>query len=178
MPQDPISTGYAQALLEMAQAEGVVSRVEEEMFRLRDLLKTNPALLQFLKDPNIKHEGKRQALAELFQNRVQPLVLNTLLTLSDHDRAGRLQHIIDEFVAIAAAARQKVSGEIVTAIKLDDATLAKVIAELSRVTGKNVHLLQKVDPSILGGAIIKVGEQVIDGSLRRKLDRIRETLVK
>jgi F-type H+-transporting ATPase subunit delta len=176
MAHDPINTGYARALLELAQAEAVVVRIEEEMFRLRELLKQNPALLEFLKDPNVTREGKRHALSELFQGRVHPLVLNTLLTVSDTDRTNHLQHIIEEFIALAAASRQKVSGEIITAIKLDDATIAKLIAELNRVTGKNVQLFQKVDPTILGGAIIKIGEQIIDGSLRRKLDQIKETL--
>jgi F-type H+-transporting ATPase subunit delta len=176
MAHDPINTGYAQALLELAQAESIVARIEEEMFRLRELLKKNPALLEFLKDPNVTREGKRQALVELFQGRVHALVLNALLTVSDTDRASRLQQIIEEFVTLAAAARQKVSGEIITAIQLDDATLAKLSAELSRVTGKSVQLFQRIDPAILGGAIIKVGEQVIDGSLRRKLNQIKENL--
>jgi len=176
MPHDPINTGYAQALLEMAQAEGLVSRVEEELFRLRELLKKNPDLLEFLKDPNIKHEGKRKALSDLFQGRVHPLVLDTLITLSDMDRAGRVLHVIEEFSAAAADATQKVSGEVTTAIPLDDATLSRLATELSRITGKNVQLFQKLDPSILGGAIIQVGEQIIDGSLRRKLDQIKERL--
>lgn len=176
MPHDPINTGYAHALFEMAQAEGVVSRVEEELFRLRELLKRNPDLLEFLKDPNVKHEGKRQALGDLFQGRVHPLVLNALITLSDQDRAGRVLHVVEEFTAIAAGALQKVSGEVTTAIPLDDAMLNRLATELSHVTGKTVQLFQKVDPSILGGAIIKVGEQIIDGSLRRKLDQIKERL--
>lgn len=176
MPHDPINTAYARALFEMAQAEGVASRVEEELFRLRELLKKNPDLLEFLKDPNIKHEGKRQTLSDLFQSRVHPLVLNTLITLSDQDRAGRVLHVIEEFSASAASATHQVSGEITTVIPLDGATLDRLATELSRITGKNVQLFQKVDPSILGGAIIQVGEQIIDGSLRRKLDQIRERL--
>jgi F-type H+-transporting ATPase subunit delta len=71
---------------------------------------------------------------------------------------------------------QKVSGEVTTAIPLDDATRNRLATELSRVTGKSVQLFQKVDPSIIGGAIIKVGEQIIDGSLRRKLDQMKERL--
>lgn len=176
MAHDPINTGYARALFEQAQAEGVVSRVEEELFRLRELLKTNPDLLQFLKDPNIKHEGKRSAIAELFGGRVHPLVLNTLLALSDQDRAGRLLNIIEEYSTFAAAARQTVTGSVTTAITLDNATLGRLSAELSRITGKNVQLLQRIDPGILGGAIIQVGEQIIDGSLRRKLDQIQAQL--
>jgi F-type H+-transporting ATPase subunit delta len=177
MAHDPINVGYARALFEMANAEGVADRVQEELFRLRELLKTNPALLEFLKDPNVKREGKRAALAELFGGKVHPIVLNTILTLSDQDRAGRLLHIIEEFETVASSARQKVAGEVTTAIKLDDATLARLAAELSRLTGKNVQLFQKVDPTILGGAVIKVGEQIIDASLRRKLDQIKEMLV-
>ena len=176
MPHDSINTGYARALFEMAQAEGAVSRVEEELFRLRELLKKNPDLLEFLKDPNIKHEGKRKALSDLFQGRVHPLVLNTLITLSDQDRAGRVLHVIEEFSACAAGATLTVSGEVTTAIPIDNATLKRLADELSRITGKNVQLFQKMDPSILGGAIIQVGEQIIDGSLRRKLDQIKERL--
>jgi F-type H+-transporting ATPase subunit delta len=176
VPHDPINTGYARALFEMAQAEGAVARIEEELYRLRELLKKNPALLEFLKDPNIKREGKRQALAELFENRVHPLTLNTLVILSDQDRVNRLPNIIGQFSTIAAESRQKVTGEITTAVPLDDATVQRLASELSRVTGKNVQLFQKIDPSILGGAILKVGEQIIDGSLRRKLNQIQEQL--
>ena len=177
MAHDPINTGYARALFEMAQAEGVVSRVEEELFRLSELLKGNPELLQFLKDPNIKSEGKRRALSDLFQGRVHPLVLTTLTSLSDQDRGGRVLHVIEEFSSIAATARQKVTGEVTTAITLDGDTLSRLVTALNRATGKNVQLVQKVDPAILGGAIIKVGEQIIDGSLRRKLDQIQAKLV-
>ena len=176
MAHDLINAGYARAILEIAQAEGVVDRIEEELFRLRELLKGNPALLEFLKDANVKREGKRHALAELFQGRVHPLLLNALMTLSDQDRGGRILDVIEEFSAAAAVARQRVTGEVTAAIKLDDATVARVAAELSRITGKKVQLIQKLDPAILGGLIIKVGEQIIDGSLRRKLDQIKEKL--
>ena len=176
MAHDPINTGYARALFEMAQAEGVVSRVEEELFRLREPLKGNPELLQFLKDPNVKPEGKRQALGDLFQGRVHPLVLSTLISLSDQDRAGRVLHVIEDFSTIAAAARQTITGEVTVVVTLDDATLNRMATELSRITGKNVKLLQRIDPAILGGAIITVGEQIIDGSLRRKLDQLKEKL--
>ncbi len=176
MAQDPINTGYARALLEVAQAEDVVGRAEEELFRLRELLRANPALVEFLKDPNLQREGKRRALAELFAGRVHPLVLNALLMLSDLDRAGRLAAVIDEFLGLAAAARQQVSGQVTTARPLDEATLGRLAAELSRVTGQQVRLVQKVDPAILGGVIVKVGEQIVDGSLRRKLDEIQAQL--
>jgi F-type H+-transporting ATPase subunit delta len=176
MPHDPINTGYARALFEMAQAEDVVRRIEEELFRLRELLKKNPELLQFLRDPNVTREGKRKALAELFEGRVHPLTLNALLTLADQDRGNRVLRVIEEFLTIASAARQKVTGEITTALPLDAALLQRLTAELSRVTGKNVELFQRSDPAILGGVIVKIGDQIIDGSLRRKLNQMKERL--
>ena len=176
MPADPISTGYARAFLALAQAADAVGRVAEEMYQLRTLLQRNPDLFKFLKDPNIKHEGKRRALADLFAGRVHPVVLNSLVTMSDLDRAGLLPGMIEEFLTISAAAKQQVTGEVTTAVPLDDATRQRLEVELARVTGKNVALMQKVDPHILGGAIIRVGEEVIDGSLRRKLHDIQERL--
>lgn len=178
MPHDPITTGYAKALLALAQAENAIAQVEEDLFRLRELLKSNPNLLEFLKDPNIKREGKRQAITELFQGRAHPLTVSHLLTLTDTDRAGRVLPVIEEFSAQAAAARQSVTGEVTTAVALDDATLQRLAAELTRVTGKNVRLLQRVDTGILGGAVIQVGDQIIDASLRRKLSQIEANLLK
>lgn len=178
MAHDEVNEGYARALFEIAQAEGVVDRVEEELFQLRELLKTNGKLLEFLKDANIKREGKREALTELFEGRVHSIVLNALMTISDQDRARRLLSVIEEYSSIAAGARERVSGEVVTAVPLDDATVRRMAKELSRITGKNVQLFQKLDRSILGGAIIKVGEQIIDGSLRRKLEQIKEQMTR
>jgi F-type H+-transporting ATPase subunit delta len=176
MAADPISNGYARAFLAQAQAENVIGRVESELHQLRGLLKSNPDLMKFLKDPNIKHEGKRQAIGDLFEGRVHAIVLNGLITLSDLDHAGVLPHIIEEFLALAAASKQKVTGEVTTAILLDDATRQRLVTELGKATGKNVELMERVDPGILGGAIIRVGEEVIDGSLRRKLNDIQERL--
>lgn len=127
----------------MAQAEGVVSRVEEELFRLRELLKANPELLQFLKDPNVKPEGKRQALGDLFQGRVHPLVLSTLISLSDQDRAGRVLHVIEDFSTIAAAARQTITGEVTVVVTLDDATLGRMATELSRIAARTSNFSRK-----------------------------------
>lgn len=176
MAHDPINVAYARALFEMSNAEGVAERVQEQLFHLRQLLKANPSLLAFLNDPNVHREGKRQALAELLEGRLHPILLNLLMTLGDQDRLGRIQAIGEEFDRVAANARQKVAGEVVTAVPLDEATLERLAAELSRLTGKQVQLFQRVDPGILGGAVIQVGEQIIDASLRRKLQLVQARL--
>jgi len=176
MSSDSINTRYARALFEIAQAERVVDRVEEDLYRLRDLLIARGEILAFLKDRNIQHEGKRRALQDLFEERVHPIVLDMLITISDQDRSRRILAIIEEYSALAEAARERVSGEVVTAIPLDDQTVERMAKELSRIIGKNVRLIQKLDRSILGGAIVRVGEQVVDGSLLRKLQRMEDQI--
>lgn len=178
MANAPIDVGYARALFEMARAEDVVDRVEDDLHRLRNLLVSRGELLDFLKDPGVRHEGKRRGLAELFEGRLHTLVLNMLITISDQDRGRRLLSIIERYRAIAASARARLSGEVITAMPLDEATVERMAEKMSRITGKSVRLLQKVDRSLLGGAVIRVGEQVIDGSLRRKLRQVEEHMAR
>lgn len=176
MSRDPILTGYARALFEMAHAEQAIAAVEEDVVRLREVVRANPQLLEFLKNPALKREGKQRALAELFEGRVHPVVLGWLLTLGDTDRGGRVLAMIEEFIRIASEARQSVVGEVITARPLEEAVVQQMAEALSRALGKNVHLYQRVDPGVLGGAVIKVGEQVIDGSLRYKLQLLQQEL--
>jgi F-type H+-transporting ATPase subunit delta len=178
MANDPINTGYARALFELARAEDAVERVEEDLRRLKEVLETHPELLGFLKEGRIQHEGKRRAIGELFEDRVHPVVVDTLITISNQDRNRRLPAIIEAFEAITTAERKRITGEVVTAIPLGEETVRRMAKELERRTGKNVQLYQRVDPAILGGAIIKVGGQIIDGSLRRKLSEIREQMTR
>ncbi len=178
MSSDHIHQGYARALFEMAQAEGVVNEVEQQLFQLHELLRQTPELLKFLKDPNIKREGKRQALAEIFEGRVAAVLLNAMLALSDSDRAGEIVKVIDAFRDISAAAKERITGQVTTAISLDSGLRERLQNALGQLTGKQVELFERIDPSILGGAVIQVGEQVIDGSLRRKLDLLSEQLRK
>jgi len=176
MASDPINAGYARALFEMARAEGLTEPIQQGLFRFRDLLRREPALLEFLKDPNIQPEGKRKALLELLEGRLHPVLLNWLLTLSEQGRIGRFFPIVEEFDSVAAAARQKITGEITTAFPLDEATLSRLAVELNRLTGKTVQLFPKTDPAILGGAVIQIGDQIIDASLRRRLEQIQQRL--
>jgi F-type H+-transporting ATPase subunit delta len=178
MAGDPINTGYARALFELARAENAVERVEEDVRRLKEILDTHPELLGFLKERRVQHEGKRRAIGELFEDRIHPIVVDMLMTISNQDRNRRLPAILSAFEAITAAERKRITGEVITAIPLDEEVVRRMAKELERRTGKNVQLFQRVDPSILGGAIIKVGGQIIDGSLRRKLGEIREQMTR
>ncbi|MCX7886133.1 MAG: ATP synthase F1 subunit delta [Verrucomicrobiae bacterium] len=178
MPSDPINGAYARALFEMCQAEGALDRVLEQSFQLRQLLKSNPALLAFLNDFNVPPEGKRRALSELLQERLHPVLLNMLMTLADQSRLGRVVAIVEEFERVAAGARRKLTAEVITAVPMDDRIMQRLGEELTRLSGKQVEVFPKVDPGIIGGAIIKIGNQIIDASLRHRLEQMRTQLAR
>lgn len=173
---DPINHAYAEALLNIAQAEGALPRIEEDAHRLFDLLRTNAELQEFVKNPNVRDEGKRQAFAQLLGGKVHPALLDAVLLIVGQNRGNRLAAILEEFKTVAANARQHVAGEVISAVALDDAMVKRLEAELSKQTGKNVHLMQRVDPAILGGLVVRLGHEVIDGSVRRKLEDVRASL--
>ena len=86
--------------------------------------------------------------------------------------------IIEEYFALAAAAREKVTAEVITSVPLSEKMAEKISRELTKVTKKQIFLKVRVDPSILGGAIIKVENKNIDGSLRHQLGQMRRAMVK
>jgi F-type H+-transporting ATPase subunit delta len=176
MSHDPINHAYAEAILRIAQAEGALPRVEEDAHRLADLLKTNAQLQQFIKNPNVRDEGKRAALAQLLGAKIHTVLLDSVLLIVSQNRGGRLAQILEEFKTVAANARQQVVGEVISAITLDEATVKRLEAELSKSSGRNVHLINRVDPKILGGLVVRLGHEVIDGSIRKKLEDVRASL--
>jgi F-type H+-transporting ATPase subunit delta len=173
---DPINHAYAEALLNIAQAEGALPRIEEDAHRLFDLLRTNAELQEFVKNPNVRDEGKRQAFTQLLGGKIHPALLDSVLLIVGQNRGNRLAAILEEFKTVAANARQHVAGEVISAVPLDDATVKALEAKLSQSTGKNVHLMSRVDPAILGGLVVRLGHEVIDGSVRKKLEDVRASL--
>jgi len=173
---DHINHSYAEALLRIAQAEGALPRIEEEAHRLFDLLRTNAELQEFVKNPNVRDEGKRQAFTQLLGGKIHPAMLDSVLLIVSQNRGNRLAQILEDFKTVAANARQHVAGEVISAVALDDTTVKRLEAELSKNSGKNVHLMSRVDPSILGGLVVRFGHEVIDGSVRKKLEDVRASL--
>jgi len=177
MRADTIVDGYAESLFQVAKSENLVEVVEDELDRLKETLRGNPDLREFLSNPRIAPEGKKKALVEIFGEKVSSITLNHLNMLIDQGRQRKLVPIIECFAGLAAAAREKVTAEVITSIPLSDKMVQKLSRELGKVTKKQVFLKPRVDPSILGGAIIRVENKIIDGSLRHQLGQMRRAMV-
>ena len=176
MAKDSAIRGYAQALLEVAEAEGVLDSVEEELFGFARTVERQPELRQALTDPALPAERKRAVLEELLGERTSPHTVRLLAFVVEQGRARELGAIVDELVQLAAERRERAVAEVRTAVELDEEQRERLAEALSRATGKRVELRTVIDPSVIGGVVALVGDQVIDGSVRRRLEMAREQM--
>lgn len=168
--------GYAQAMFSVAEAEDVLDEVEDELFRFARTLEQQHELRDALTDPGLPAERKRALLAEVLGERTDPVTVNLLGFVIEQGRARELGAIVDELVAVAAERRQSAVAEVRTAVPLDAGHRDRLAEALERATGRKVELKVVVDPTVVGGVVARVGDQVIDGSVRRRLELARERL--
>jgi F-type H+-transporting ATPase subunit delta len=168
--------GYARGIFDIAQAEGALEKVENELFQFSQLFQDNEQLREKLTDQSLPVE-KRQAIVEdLLGQKASPLTVNLISFLVGTGRARDLPTIVDRLVERAAAEREHEVAEVRAAVPLDDEQRRRLTQALEQATGKKVELKVIVDPAVLGGIVARVGDTVIDGTIRRRLDQLRESL--
>lgn len=169
--------GYAQALFSVAEAEGALDTVGDELFRFARALERQGKLRDALTDIRLPHERKRKLLVDVLGKKANPHTVNLLTFVVEQGRARDLGAIVDELVRLAAERKQQAVAEVRTAIPLSDQQLRRLAAALSRASGKRVEIKVVVDPdAVIGGVVARVGDQVFDGSIRRRLDMARERM--
>lgn len=168
--------GYAAAVFELARAEGELARVEQEFYAIARTMESSPELRDALTDPHLPTDRKQSIVDDLVGGRASQVTVNILDLVLSQGRAGDLPAIADRLASAAAASVGKEVAEVRTAVALDDATVERLAAALSRAVGRPVEVKTIVDPSVVGGIIARVGDTVIDGSVRRRLQSLRQAL--
>jgi F-type H+-transporting ATPase subunit delta len=163
-------------MFSVAEAEDALNDVEEDLFRFARALEKEHRLRDALTEPALPADRKRAVLAEVLGERANPVTVNLLGFIVEQGRARDLRAIVDELGALAAEGRQSAVAEVRTAIPLDAAHRDRLATALERATGRKIELKVVVDPSVVGGVVARVGDQVIDGSVRRRLELARERL--
>ena len=167
---------YADALLGVARAEGRLDEVEDELFRFGRSLESSDSLRATLTDELIP-PAKRQAVVEdLLGGRASPTTTQLLSFVIGSGRSADLPAIISTLVERAAATKSRSLAEVRSAVPLTDDQKTRLAAALANATGKQIELKVIVDPSVLGGLVAQVGDTVIDGSVRSRLDQIKSLL--
>jgi F-type H+-transporting ATPase subunit delta len=165
---------YAEALLGVAKAEGAVERVENELFRVARAFEANDALRSTLTDPAIPIERRAGVVEELLGQRAAGLTTALVTFVVTAGRAHDLPAIVDAFVSQAAELRSEAVAEVRSPYPLDASQVDRLAAALGHATKKRVTVKVIIDPSVLGGIVARVGDTVIDGSVRSRLEQLRE----
>jgi F-type H+-transporting ATPase subunit delta len=171
---DELVRGYAEALFHVVRAEGELDRVEDELFRFGKIVDSNYELKQALEDRSIDRAQRVRLLEELLSEKVSPHTLGLLTFIVSQGRARQLPQILEEVSALAAAARSSVVAEVRSAIPLHEDQREELARALAKATGKNIELKVMVDPSVIGGVVAKIGDTVIDGTVRRRMEQLKE----
>lgn len=167
---------YAKAIFDIARSDGQAVRVADELFRIARALEANNDLRQTLTDIAIPVEAKEKLLDDLLGVKVAPQTLNALKFVVGAGRARELVAIADELAKLAEAETRREIAEVRTAIALDDQQVVRLEEALGKATNKDVSVKVIVDPEVLGGVFARVGDVVIDGTVRHKLQLLREHL--
>ena len=168
--------GYAQAILTIAEAEGRLDQVSDELFHFAKAVERSHELRSTLTDIAIPEERKKAVLEELLGDRATDLSRHIIEFVIAQGRARELDAIVEELAGLASERRARVLGEVRSAVPLDEDQRKRLNDALSRATGKTVDVKVIVDPSVVGGIYAKVGDQVIDATVRRRLQDLRETI--
>jgi F-type H+-transporting ATPase subunit delta len=168
--------GYSQAFLEVARAEKQGGAIEDDLFRFARALDANDDLRMALGDRAVPAERRIAIVEELMGGTALPVSVGLVSMVVGADRAGELPAIVDRFLELSAEQRKHEVAEVRAAVPLDDRLRDRLAQALSDATGKQVEVKVVVDPSVLGGIVARIGDTVIDGTVRRRLDQLKERI--
>ncbi len=174
--KDDLIRGYAQALFAVGEAEGALGSVEDELFAFAKTVELSVPLREALTDPALPAENKKATIRDVLGDRANPLTASLLGFVVESGRSRELQRIIEELVAVAAERRQHALAEVRAAVPLTRAQRDRVAEALARATGKSLEVKVVVDPTVIGGVIAHVGDEVFDGSVRTRLNEAKRRL--
>lgn len=165
----------AAALFEVADAQGQLDTVEEELFRVARTLEASDDLRWTLSDQAIPVPVREATLRELLAGKVSPLTAELAAFVVGQGLARELPDIVDDVVARVAERRHRSTAEVRVAEPLDDERLERIRQGLATRLGREVVVRPVVDPAVLGGVVVRIGDTVIDGTVGHRLEQLRRS---
>jgi F-type H+-transporting ATPase subunit delta len=172
-----IARVYATSLLEIGQDKNVLAQLEEELGFVSSLLKEDNEFSNYLTSPGFTKESKKEFIGKVFSDKLSDYIINFLYVLIEHGRQSVIPEINTAFNGLLDEANNRMRVDVVSTVKLESATLDKIIGELKKKYNKDIIVSEKIDEKILGGIIIEIGDLVIDGSLASNLKKIKYNLL-
>jgi len=173
-----VAKKYSTALFELAREKNLVDAAWDQFNAIAEFLEKDRTLLDFMEAPQVPDERKLALVRKAFADRMDKTFYDFLLVLVDKRRFKYLPEIVDYFDTLVREDKGIARAVCLTAVPITDAERQKLIASLQRKTSLKVELEEKIDKSILGGMIVMLRNQIIDGSLKHGLDLLRNRLLK
>jgi F-type H+-transporting ATPase subunit delta len=174
---EAIAEVYARSLFEVAKEHDVLDRVHDELGEFADALDDNRDLQVFLFSPYFSSDEKRDGVKKIVSDADERIV-NFLELLAERHRMPALFRIRREFEALWAEEHQLLPVTVTSAVELDEGLVDDIGKRIQEQTGREVELSSNVDPDVLGGLMVRVGNMVLDGTVRNRLERLRKTVAK
>lgn len=171
-----VAKRYAVALFNASVKQDIAEQVQEDLSSFVELLIQNKDFTGYLKSPDVLTEAKKQIIVDVLGDRTAGLFVKFLLLLIDKKRLKHILEIADAYSQLFEMLQGILEAKIITAIPLDADLEQKTIEMLERETGKIIRPLKTVDEDIIGGMIIIIEDEIIDGSIRHKLEQMRRSL--
>ncbi len=171
-----LTRAYARAILAVAQATGRLDQVESDLRDVDAMYGDSTELREFLSQPGLAGAGKRAALEQLLNKRVDTIVLSHLGLMAEEGHGRYLHDVVEAFITEAAQARGSLNADVTTAVELTSEQSSRLELALTRRTGRAIAIRNIVDPDVGGGVVVRLGDQIIDGSVRSRMNRLRNTL--
>jgi F-type H+-transporting ATPase subunit delta len=176
-PPSRVARRYANALFHIARRENTVDAVGADMRVMADTFKAHPRVLEAMAVPRVPHARKKAALQAIVGSRLEQAVTRRFLDMMvDHAREGSLPETVAAFALLADEANGIVAADVRTATPLSDDQTTRLRAKLDAMTGRQTRLTVSIDLSLVGGMIVRIGDTVMDGSVRGYLEQIGNRL--
>jgi F-type H+-transporting ATPase subunit delta len=176
MLKGAIARRYAGAIFDIGMKQNTLDRTLEDVQEIAKLFSIRK-LAYLLREPNIPAERKETAIRQGLASKVLPTSLNLALLVVQRELVDLMPNIARELNQLVLDQKNEAKAEVTTATQLDEMTQSQVQRALERMTGKKIMLETRVQPNILGGVVARVGDQVIDGSVERRLKLLQQQLL-
>ncbi|MBJ7505108.1 MAG: ATP synthase F1 subunit delta [Ilumatobacteraceae bacterium] len=166
-------TAYVVAMFEIASANDAVSAVEDDMFRLARAIESNEQLRAALNDTSLPSDRRQKIVEQLLGGKAHNVTVQLVSMLVGTGHISLLPQVADALVKRASSSKQLEVAEVRSAVALSDAQKARLAEALGKAAGRPVNLKVVVDPNVIGGLVATIGDEVIDDTVRTRLDQVK-----
>jgi F-type H+-transporting ATPase subunit delta len=172
-----IANRYATAFIGLAETHNLLDKLDFDLVLVKETLKENAELKDFLEHPLIQANDKKEVIDSIFQKHVSFYTLNLIKLLIDKNRIFVLSRIADHYRELLNKKRNISTAQIITAVEIDEYTRNRIREKLENMFNQTINIETLTDKEIIAGMIVRVGDKIIDGSIKTKLENMKKQLI-